>query len=217
MADECGAVVEIARRGGAPKRRSLCLEGEHVRWVSTDVLRELGVRSGDRADTRELLSRIEELEPRIARNRALRLLSARERTVAELEGRLCEDGYPDRLVKETVAALLSSGFVDDERYASLTARALVECRGLGRSRALRELTSRGVDEALALQALDQVAPVELESDRALDLGRRLARPADTVTRLAARLVRRGFPPSAAFTAARNVLPDDPRDDAPQDG
>lgn len=196
-------------RGGAhrQKRRWVVIDGEPWREVSADVIRVVGLRDGEEVDTLALEARIREAEPRLARERALRLLSARERTESDLLRRLHEDGYPEGIARSTVADLARSGLVDDGRFAETMARMLVDVRGFGRGRALRELIRRGVGEEMAQAALDEAAPAGDERRRAVQAAGRLCRGSDTTEKLAARLVRRGFAPADAFSAAREHVCD----------
>lgn len=196
-----------ARPVRGSKRRSLTIDGEHWRWVSADVVREIGLGAEDSMDLDLLEQRLGQVEPRLARERALRLLNARERTSAEVTRRLVDDGFDAYVAAETVAVLVDSGLIDDERFARVAARTLIEIRDLGRSRALRELIRQGLPEALAVSALEELAPAVNERERAKTAAGQLARSRDTVARLASRLVRRGFSPSDAFAAARDTLPD----------
>ena len=196
--------VRSPRRGS--RRREIYLDGDLWRATTVGVLRDLGVAPGDDIDPDDLDGRARELEAEEARARALRLLGYRERSEHTLLSRLVEDGYPQDVAAAVVADLVQSGLVDNARYADLLARSLIEIRGLGRARAARELTAHGVPDALIAASLDAYAPAEQEADRALAAAHALARPSDTVERLAGRLVRRGFGSAPALTAARATLP-----------
>ena len=52
-----------------------------------------------------------------ARNLCLRLLTARARTRAELEGQLAKRGYPDELSQRVLDRLAHVGLVDDVDFA----------------------------------------------------------------------------------------------------
>lgn len=173
--------------------------------MAADVVRELGIRAGDEIDLAVVESQVVEIERRLARERSLRLLAYRERSEAEVTGRLLDDGYSDEIVEQTVAALVGSGLLDDRRFAHVLARSLVEIRGFGRLRALRELTAHGIEDSLASEALESLAPESDESARALEAAARLVRSGDTTDRLAARLARRGFGMSHALRAARETV------------
>jgi len=198
--------IRSPRRGS--RRREIYLDGDLWRATTVGVLRDLGVAPGDDIDPDDLDGRARELEAEEARARALRLLGYRERSEHTLLSRLVEDGYPQDVAAAVVADLVQSGLVDNARYADLLARSLIEIRGLGRARAARELTAHGVPDELVAPALDAYAPAEQEAERARDAAGALARPSDTVERLAGRLVRRGFASAPALAAARAALPQD---------
>lgn len=209
-------ITDVKAHGRASRRRTVCLDGEPWREMAVEALRELGLRVGDTVDVPEVHDRLREMEPRLARERALRLLLYRDRSVHELHSRLMDDGFTGDVVDEVVGGLASTGLLDDARFAEGFARVLVRSRGYGRERALRELRAHGIDEDAARDALDQAAPPEDETGRARTLAHRMARSGDTVDRLGARLVRRGFAPGVALDAARFTLKTTTADDSGYD-
>lgn len=93
-------------------------------------------------------SRAEITDPEVVLAAAARLLEQRQRSVADLRGRLLAAGYPEALVAVAVDRLLAVGYLDDEAFA----RAWVESRDRARPRGehalRRELALRGVDREL---------------------------------------------------------------------
>jgi regulatory protein len=198
--------IRIPRRGS--RRRTLVLDGEPWRDAPSDVVSEAHLKTGDEIDPTELGARLAGIEPRSARDRAVRLLTYRERSSVDLRERLTEDGYLPETVAGVVERLTSVGLVDDERFARSFARSLTQVRRLGRSRAARELAVRGIDAELAARALDEALPVEAEEDAAREFARSLAlRPEATRGKIAARLARRGYSPRVSLTAAREAMDD----------
>lgn len=196
--------IKTPRRG--TKRRLIELDHAEWREASSEVLASLGVRTGHIAPEGELAEALDTAEPTYARERALRLLTYRERSAAEVRTRLLDDGYPESVADSVVEALQRTGLVDDERFARMMARVLTQIRGMGRARALRELTSKGVDAELARASLDEALPPEAEIEAAATLAHALAsRPTATVDRIAARLARKGYSPAIALRAARDAL------------
>lgn len=196
--------IKSPRRGS--KRRAIELDHSEWRETSSEVLASLGVRAGHIAPEAELAEALDEAEPKYARERALRLLTYRERSAAEMRARLLEDGYPEAVASDVVDALQRTGLLDDERFARMMARVLTQVRGMGRARALRELISKGVDAGLARACLDEALPPDAELEAAAKLAHALAaRPAATVDRIAARLARKGYSASIALRAAREAF------------
>jgi regulatory protein len=80
---------------------------------------------------------------------ALRLLTGRDRSAAELTDRLRRKGFSAETVAETMRRCRDLGYIDDERFAHGRAAVLMGSgRAVGR-RLLDELRRRGVDEATA--------------------------------------------------------------------
>lgn len=209
-------ITEITSPRRGSKRRTVLVDHDEWRVMASEVVRELDLRSGEAIDQEAVLRELGTVEPRLARERALRLLNYRERTAAEVRSRLAEDGYPAAVAQDVVDGLVADGLIDDERFADVFARSLVQHRALGRTRALRTLTRSGVSDDLALASLEAYAPADDELDRAIAVARSIARQGDSVERLAGRLGRRGFSAGHAFKAARAVLPGCDRDAADPD-
>ena len=196
--------IRVPRRGS--RRRTLVLDGEPWRDAPSELVSEAQLRAGAEIDPGELSERLAEIEPRCARERAVRLLTYRERSTKELADRLREDGYLPETVTAVLEPLAAAGFVDDDRFARSLARNLTQIRRLGRSRATRELTAHGIDPQLAEEALDEALSVDDESAAAGELARTLAlKTGATRDRIASRLLRRGYAPRVALSAAREAM------------
>lgn len=143
------------------------------------------------------------------KDRALRLLSVRSRSRAELRIRLVRAGYEPLEIEETIADLEAVGLVDDERFARELA-ASRHRKGFGRRAGLAALRSSGVDRHLAEQVVEELAPGDEEA-RALEVARaRLSRlrnldPATARRRLLDYLLRRGYAGDAARAACRRLF------------
>jgi SOS response regulatory protein OraA/RecX len=179
-----GLVTGIGARRGS-RSREIVLDGHEWRVTSADVLSALEIRVGHIEPAEDLGVRLDAAEPRQARDRALRLLAYRDRSVRDLVGRLTGDGYPEAVAAQVAADLARVGIVDDGRFAHNTARVLATVRGFGRLRIRRELESHGIDEGLAEAALSEALPEDEELDSAMRLARAIAaRPGSDVSRVA---------------------------------
>ncbi len=198
-------ITDIGSRRGS-RRRELHVDTELWRTTSADVVSGLDLRVGHIEPAEDLAARIDAAEPRLARDRALRLLTYRDRSTADLMKRLTEDGYPAPVAGQVLADLTRVGLVDDARFANSTARVLATIRGFGRMRILRELEVHGIDPGLAAAAVAEMLPEDEELDSALRLARALAaRPKADVARVATRLTRKGFATPLALRAARQAI------------
>jgi regulatory protein len=97
---------------------------------------------------------------------ALRLLTRRDRSEAELFLKLQQFGFSAAVIELTLARCREYRYLDDQRYALERARALLRSgRGVGR-KILLDLRRRGISQELAEQAVD-LAENEFSSDQVL--------------------------------------------------
>ncbi len=131
--------------------------------------------------------------------RAVKLLAAKPRSIAELRERLAERCSSKTVIETVIARLREYGYLDDERYALGYASSKLRQQPIGRRRLELSLERKKVDRSVAGEALDQVfaeTPEEELLDRALEKRVRLrGRPK---TRAEAKslfdhLLRQGFP------------------------
>lgn len=88
--------------------------------------------------------------------RALRLLSAKARSKAELRERLLEKAWAlEHIVDRVVARLEELGYLNDEQLASDYASSRLQLKPLGRRRLKNELTRRKLPEKIVEAALDE--------------------------------------------------------------
>ncbi|MEP6921118.1 MAG: regulatory protein RecX [bacterium] len=132
--------------------------------------------------------------------RAIKMLSAKSRSVTELREILLQGrGATRAAVEEVVARLREYGYLDDERFAVGYASLKLRQRPLGRQRLRRDLVMKKVDKAVVDEALDvvfaEVSEAEL-IDRAIEKRNRIrGRPSNRAQAksLFDHLIRQGFP------------------------
>lgn len=138
-----------------------------------------------------------------ARALCLRLLTARSRTRAELEGQLAQRGYPDEVTTRVLDRLAAVGLVDDVDFAEQWVHSRRANAGKGKRALAAELHSKGIDDDVITAVLDDIDPAA-ERERAEQLVRdRLRRESvdDEVRvcrRLVAMLARRGYSQTLAY-------------------
>lgn len=132
--------------------------------------------------------------------RAIKLVTARPRSVAELRGLLLKvRAANNAVVEEAISRLREYGYLDDERFALSFASLKVRRKPVGRRRLARDLALKKVDQAVVEEALEQVYTEVSEDeliDRAIEKRIRLrGRPASRaeIKKLFDHLLRRGFP------------------------
>jgi len=135
---------------------------------------------------------------------ALRALSRKERTAAELRAWLAQrEADPDE-TEEAIERLIELGQLGDERYAALFAQDKRELFGWGPSRIREALVEKGVARSIADAAAGGESPDEL-AERAAELLERRDDDLDEESgrgRALAFLARRGYELEVAYAAVR---------------
>jgi regulatory protein len=88
-----------------------------------------------------------------ARERAVRLLTARDRSEAELEERLKKIGFDGDISHKVVEDLKAIGYVNDVRYIQKYASDRAKNKAISRKALKYELTQKGLDSDLIDEAL----------------------------------------------------------------
>lgn len=170
--------------------------------VDEDTFEEFGlalaIKNGSPLDGGELHLLAQKSESAHARQTALRLLTTRMYAQQELYRRLCKT-YDARAAAHAMAEAERLGFLDDAAFARARAGVLLR-KNRSRSAIVHDLTEKGVDRALAGQALEEVwqeRGEELEENAAAlrrliekQYARKLAAGQEDKVRAA--LARRGF-------------------------
>ena len=132
--------------------------------------------------------------------RAVKLLAARPRSIAELRERLLEKQWAsEATVDEVIARLREYGYLDDERFAFGFASSKVRQKPVGRQRLKRALQLKKVDRETADEAIKLVFEETPEEDllaRAIEKRLRLRGRPQTraeIKSLFDYLLRQGFP------------------------
>ena len=146
-----------------------------------------------------------------ARALCLRLLTARARTRAELEGQLTKRGYPDDVSAGVLDRLADVGLIDDADFAEQWVRSRRVNAGKGKRALAAELRTKGVDNDVITAALSDI-DAGAERERAEQLvNDKLRRERNTedeaklTRRLVGMLARRGYSQSMAFDVVKVAL------------
>jgi regulatory protein len=189
-------------------------------WLNTLSMRgrrRTGKTGPDEAGTSTPLTP-EEVRARTFQ-RAVKLLSAKSRSIAELRERLLEGRRSSEVaVEEVIARLREYGYLDDERFAFGYASLKVRQRPIGRARLERDLMFKKVTREVAGEALDLLFAETSEADlidRAIEKRLRLrGRPKDRTEakKLFDHLLRQGFPFELVSEKVRAAMKVDLDDD-----
>ena len=185
-------------RGG---RVAVELDGARWRTVPADVVVRARLGVGEALERPRLRELARELRRARAVDTALRAVSRREQSAAELDRRLRRKGFAPGVREETLNRLEHVGLVDDERYAMRRAESLAE-RGHGDEAIRWRLERDGVAGETASKAVAALPP---ERQRA----RLVVAARGAGLRTAAELARRGFGEDAVEEALGDAVADVP--------
>ncbi len=95
-----------------------------------------------------------------AKKRALYLLGGKDYSRKELLDKLLKN-YSRETSEEAVRQMAEYGYLDDRKYAFKLAKKYIEVRKYGRGRAKMMMTAKGLDSALAEEALGQYSEQDI--------------------------------------------------------
>ncbi|WP_299028047.1 RecX family transcriptional regulator [uncultured Thermanaerothrix sp.] len=187
-----------------PNRVNVYLDGTFAFGLSRIVAAWL--RVGQMLSDEKIAALQAEETREAAYQSALRFLSHRPRSEAELRSKLESKGFEPSAVEATLQRLIEEGWVRDDRFA----RAWVESRSASRPRSRRlitlELRRKGISEENIQQAVANLEDNELAYQAGLRYARRLE-GLDYTTfyrRMVGFLQRRGFAYGTVVATVRRV-------------
>lgn len=145
------------------------------------------------------------------RQYALRLLTIRDRTTAELVDKLRKKGFDEDIISTVTTEMRELGYVDDKKYAMHFAELRATYDKFGPHRVRIELRKRGIPKDMAENAVESVFPEGREEANALELANQwIARRGiddreQAARRLYGYLARRGFTPNVVRDTLSKVL------------
>jgi regulatory protein len=190
-----GTITRLAFQKHAADRVNVYLDGEYA--FALPALDAARLRVGEYLDDDAIAQLQAQDERQKAYDRALRYLSFRPRSQAEVRRNLLAAGLETDLVEATLARLIAQGYLDDAEFARFWVENRQQFRPKG-SQALRgELRQRGVDSETVEAALTDLDPAVSAYEAARPRAVRLAALAqvDPVAfrrKLGDFLLRRGF-------------------------
>ncbi|HVL90459.1 MAG TPA: regulatory protein RecX [Actinomycetota bacterium] len=144
----------------------------------------------------------------------LRMLTARERSEAEVRRALSKRGYDPDTIAVVVQEFISKNLLSDARFAEAFAEEAAQRRGYGAAAIRFKLRGKGVSPELAARAA-AVSP-EDEEERARELAAKKVRAMTALSpdvryrRLAGALARRGYPADIVSRVAADLSRHEPR-------
>lgn len=203
-------ITEISRRK-AKDEYAVYIDGEYAFEVDAEALFRFGLKAGEPIDAATEQAARRQSEQSRAKSAALRFLSARPRTAAEVQGRLAKAGFAAEVVEDVVSWLQGLGYLDDEAFARGWVESRVRLKPMGALRLAQELRQKGVCRETVAQTLAGVTR-EQEVEWAFAVAAERLRRMKNVPKEVARrrlyglLERRGFRPDVIREVVFNALP-----------
>jgi regulatory protein len=201
-------ITKLERQKRHPKRLSVFLDGEFAFGADEEVVAQLGLAVDQRVEPETICKAIEREEEHKVREKALRFLSFRNRSVKELKTFLLGKGYDPDVVTRTLTRLEEVGLLDDRAFAKAWVEGRAKFKGMGERLLEQELRLKGVKKEIISEAVKGLGD---EGERALSLSqakveRMKCLDKETVKRrLVGFLQRRGFPGEIVYEVIQKVL------------
>ena len=164
-----GTITAIEPQKKRGNRRSIYVDGEFTAGVHEDVVAALGLAVGQKLDKPGLIELLKAETSRQARESALRLLSYRDRSVAEIRKRLLGSDFPEDIVEKVIEDLSRSELLDDQKFSKQWVKSRTTTRPMGKMRLAWELRSKGVASSTIDDALE-----DLDDNREYEMAHSLA-------------------------------------------
>lgn len=174
------------------QRVNVYLDGEYAFGVARIVAAWLQV--GQELTPEKIAQLKEEDEREVAYQKALKFLSYRERSEAEVKENLEKGGYPEAVITEILERLNRSGLLNDQRFAKHWVENRSEFRPRGTRALSFELKRKGLSQETIDTALRGIDEEELAYKAAIKKSRKLIQLdwTDFRKKMYAHLAQRGF-------------------------
>ena len=141
-----------------PRRKQMCalfIDGEYVMNLDAQTLIENRFDVGREIDDDELKEIIDKSNERRAKEKALWLISYRSHSKKELFDKL-KRSFDEASAQKAVDRMEELGLINDEEFAKLYARKLVNGKKMSVKAAEYELYRKGIDKITAEQVLSEL-------------------------------------------------------------
>ena len=192
-----GQITAVHRDNKQKQRYHIDLDGEYAFTVHEDILVKYNLFKGTDVDESFYCEVLVAEERHKAYLGALKYLGMRPRTRSQLQAYLLDKGFDAKVADEICQRCQDHGYIDDEAFAKQWVEERLRLKPRSSYMLRMELTQRGVDKAIAEDAVQGVSrEAELEAARALieKKARRItgAPNPDEERKLLAMLMRKGF-------------------------
>lgn len=141
------------------KRRSkICADQNFVFALYRGEIFRLGIKEGEELSDEDYAIKVYPILKKRARERIVYILKDRDKTEAELRGKLRDGYYPKEVIDETIDWAKKHHYIDDTRYVDFYIRSNGERKS--RKRMIYDLRQKGIstellEEFLSLESVDE--------------------------------------------------------------
>lgn len=143
------------------QRYSIFIDGEFYGVLHPDIYFTCKIKIGDKIQPEEIDELIYRSQTVIAKERALKLLSARAYTKKGLKDKLLRD-VDSEAADAVVSRMEELGLIDDSDYALRYAKDCINLRGFSHHRTAMALAQRGISREVTERTLEQLGEEDSE-------------------------------------------------------
>jgi regulatory protein len=168
-------ITAIEAQKKDPHRKNLIVDGKFFLGISSDVLVQFGLRSGDQTDE-IILEKIRAAEELFqAKQKALEYLSRRMHSEKELSQKLRKKNFSAESIQRLIDDFRAAGYLNDTQFAVAYVADCLQKRPVGRRALLQRLRLKGIDKEIIATVLTTTLEFEKEETIALAAARKKIR------------------------------------------
>ena len=151
-------ITAITAQKRDKKRVNIFFDGEFAFGISRIVAAWLQV--GQNLTDEQISKLISEDQDEIAYQRAIKLITYRDRSIAEIRQSLHQKQIPEEIIENVINRLGENGLLDDKRFANLWIENRNEFRPRSHRMLTLELQKKGISEDIISQVLENTTADE---------------------------------------------------------
>ncbi len=148
--------MKLSIKEGNANKIHIYVDDEYRATVDSDYWYSEKYRNLKEINEEELTELLDAVSFRRAFNKSLDLLSRRPYGVKELTKKLCEKGHEKESAEKACERLLELHLLNDEEYARILAKDLIERKKYGIKRVKQELSVRGISREIVENTVDSL-------------------------------------------------------------
>ncbi len=148
--------MKLTFKEGNANKIHIYIDDEYRATVDSDYWYSERYRNLKEINEEELTELLDAVSFRRAYNKGLDLLSRRPYGVKELIKKLCEKGHEKESAEKACERLLELGLLNDENYAEILSKELIERKNYSIKRVKQELLFRGISREIVENTVESL-------------------------------------------------------------